>query len=329
MREITYRQAVNEALLEEMERDEKVYLWGEDVAQDCWGTHTGLVEKFGTERVRETAIHEDAIIGAAVGAGLGGYRVIADIMFSDFLFCGGDEFFNQAAKWRVHNGFQSNVPIVIKTTIGGYSNYGAVHSQCLEGLPWHTPGIKIALPATPADAKGLLKSAIRDNNPVLYLIHRKLLNTKGEIPPGEHMVPLGVADIKREGGDVTVVATSFMVTKALQVADQLHEKGISMEIIDPRTLEPLDIDTIIGSVKKTRRVVIVDEDVSRCGPTAEIAMQIIEKASDSLATPIKRVATGNMPIPQGFMEQYVLPQNQDIADAVGAVLELDEQLAVV
>jgi pyruvate/2-oxoglutarate/acetoin dehydrogenase E1 component len=328
MREITYRQAMTEALFEEMERDGKVILWGEDVAQDCWGINTGLAEKFGNERICETAIHEDAIIGAAVGAGLGGYRVIADIMFADFLLCAGDEFFNQVAKWRIHNGAQSNIPIVIKVAIGGYSKYGAIHSQCLEGLAMHTPGVKIALPATPADAKGLLKAAIRDNNPVVFLFHKKLLDVKGKVPQGEHIVPLGVADIKRKGSDVTVVATSFMVTKALQVADQLHEKGISVEIIDPRTLEPLDIDTIVTSVKKTRRAVIVDEDVSRCGPTAEIAMQIMERASDSLATPIRRVAAANMPVPQGFMEQYVLPQNQDIADAIGTVLGLKKQLVV-
>ena len=328
MREITYREAINEALFEEMERDEKVFLWGEDVGQDCWGVNTGLVQKFGTERVRETAIHEDAIIGAAVGAGLGGYRIIADIMFGDFLLCAGDEFFNQVAKWRIHNGAQRNIPIVVKAAIGGYSKFGAIHSQCLEGLALHTPGVKIALPATPADAKGLLKAAIRDNNPVLYLFHKKLLKVKGEVPQGEHIVPLGVADIKKEGSDVTVIATSLMVTKALQVADQLNEKGISAEIIDPRTLEPLDIAAIIDSVKKTRRAVIVDEDVSRCGPAAEIAMQIAERAGDYLAIPVKRVAAANMPLPQGFMEQYVLPQNQDIADAIGAVMGLKEHLAV-
>ncbi len=323
MREITYRQAINEALYEEMSRDNKVYLWGEDVCQGSgWGTHNSLAEEFGTERVRETAIHEDAIVGAAVGAGLGGYRIIADIMFVDFLLCAGDEFFNQAAKWRVHNGFQSNIPIVIKAAIGGYAHSGAVHSQCFEGLAMHTPGVKIALPATPADAKGLLKAAIRDNNPVLYLFHKKLLDATGEVPEGEHVVPLGAADIKREGSDVTVVATSFMVTKALQVADELHEKGISLEVIDPRTLEPFDIDTVITSVKKTKRAVIVDEDVSRCGPAAEIAMQIMERAHDCLASPIKRVAAANMPLPGGYLEQYALPQNQDISAAVETVLGL-------
>ena len=184
---------------------------------------------------------------------------------------------------------------------------------------WHRPGLKIALPSTPYDAKGLLKTAIRDNNPVIYFFHKNLLETKGEVPEEEYTIPLGEADIKREGSDVTVVAISYMVKMALDIADQLQEKGISIEVVDLRTLEPLDIDTVVASVKKTRRVVIVDEDVSRCGVTSEIGMQIMERAFDYLDAPVQRVAAANLPIPAGVLEQYVLPQPQDIVQAIAQI----------
>ena len=328
MREIIYQQAINEALHEEMARDETVLLWGEDIYQDIWGTHAGLFDKFGPERLRDTAISETAIVGAAVGAALCGYRPIADIMFSDFLVIAADETLNHAARWRFENGGEAMVPMVIKTAIGGYGRNGPCHSQCTEGFVWHAPGLKIAIPSTPYDAKGLLKTAIRDNNPVVYFFHKLLLGAKGEVPEEEYTIPLGVADIKREGKDVTVVATSLMVKMALDVASQLQEKEISIEVVDPRTLEPLDIDTIVASVKKTKHVVIVDEDVLRCGVTGEIGMQIMENAFDFLDAPIQRVAAANMPIAGAFMEQYVLPQPQDIADAIGAVLGLKERLSV-
>lgn len=326
MREITYRKAINEALHEEMARDDTVLIWGESICQDLWGTHEGLIARFGKERIRDTAISEAAIVGAAVGAAVAGYRPVADIMFGDFLFCACDETLNHAATHRFANGGKAEVPLVIKAAIGGYTGGGPMHSQCPEAFVWHRPGLKIALPSTPYDAKGLLKTAIRDNNPVVYYFHKLLLDTKGEVPDGEYTIPLGVADIKREGSDVTVVATAYMVKLALDVANQLQKKGISIEVIDPRTLEPFDIDSIIASVKKTRRVVIVDEDVKRCGVTSEIGMQIVEKAFDSLDAPIQRVAAANLPIPAAFLEQYVLPQPQDIADAVGAVLGTKESL---
>lgn len=328
MREITYRQAINEALHEEMARDETVFIMGEDVCRDNWDTHQGLVDRFGMERVRDTTISETAIIGAAVGAAIAGYRPIADIMHADFLFCATDETLNQAATHRFSNGGFAKVPMVIKTAMGGYSGGGPMHSQCPEGFLWHRPGLKIALPSTPYDAKGLLKAAIRDNNPVVYLFHKQLLNMKGVVPEDDYIVPLGTADIKRQGEHVTIVATAYMVTMALVVANYLETKGISIEVVDLRTLEPLDIDTIINSVKKTRRVVIVDEDVLRCGVTAELGMQIMEKAFDSLASPIQRVAAANLPIPAGYLEHYVLPQPQDIANAVGAVFDLKEQLSI-
>lgn len=328
MREITYQQAINEALHEEMARDETVLLWGEDIYQDIWGTHTGLFDKIGVERLRDTAISEDAIVGAAVGAALSGYRPIADIMFSDFLIIAGDETLNHAARWRFENGGKATVPMVIKTAIGGYGRNGPCHSQCTEGFVWHAPGLKIAIPSNPYDAKGLLKTAIRDNNPVVYFFHKLLLGAKGEVPEEEYTIPFGIADIKREGKDVTIIATALMVKMSLDVASQLEEKGISIEVVDLRTLEPLDIDTIVASVKKTKRVVIVDEDTMRCGVTGEIGMQIVENAFDFLDAPIQRVAAANLPIAGGFMEQYVLPQPQKIADAVGAVLGLKERLSI-
>ncbi len=328
MRTISYRQAINEALTEEMERDDAVFILGEDVCQDQWQTHSGLVEKFGKERVRDTAISENAIIGAAVGAALAGYRPIADIMFADFLFCAADETLNQAATHRFSNGGITRVPMVIKTAMGGYSSGGPMHSQCPEAFLWHRPGLKIVLPSTPYDAKGLLKTAIRDNNPVVYLFHKMLLESTGEVPENEYTIPLGLADVKKTGSDVTVIATAYMVKIVMDVVKQLESRNISTEVIDLRSLEPLDIDTIITSVKKTGRVVIVDEDLARCGVTGEIGLQILEKAFKYLASPIRRVAAKNIPIPAGCLEKEVLPKAQDIADAIGLVLGLKENLIV-
>jgi pyruvate/2-oxoglutarate/acetoin dehydrogenase E1 component len=328
LREITYRQAINEALHEEMERDESVFILGESVCREQWDTHQGLVQRFGRARIRDTAISEAAIVGAAVGAALAGYRPIADIMFSDFLFCAADETLNQAATHRFSNGGKTSVPMVIKTAIGGYGSGGPMHSQCPEGFLWHRPGLKIAMPSTSYDAKGLLKAAIRDNNPVVFLFHKLLLDAKGEVPEDEYVVPLGSADIKREGSDVTVVATSYMVRMALDVADRLESDGISTEVVDIRTLEPLDLGTIVESVEKTGRVVVVDEDVSRCGVTAEIALRIMEAVSRPLLGPVKRVAAANLPIPAGHLERSVLPKPQDIADAIGTLMGVDGRLVV-
>jgi acetoin:2,6-dichlorophenolindophenol oxidoreductase subunit beta len=328
LREITYRQAINEALHEEMARDPSVFILGEDVCQDTWDTHSGLVQRFGMDRVRDTAISESAIIGASVGAALAGYRPIADIMFADFLFCAADETLNQAATHRFSNGGKTRVPVVIKTAIGGYGSGGPMHSQCPEGFLWHRPGLKIALPSTPYDAKGLLKSAIRDNNPVVYLFHKLLMDVQGGVPDEEYLVALGVADVRTTGSDVTIVATSYMVPMALQVATELEKTGISLEVVDLRCLEPLDLGTVLDSVRKTGRVVIVDEDLSRCGVAAEIAMQITEASFDSLLRPVKRVAAANFPIPAGHLELSVLPKPQDIADAVGSVLGLAQRLTV-
>jgi len=318
MKEIPYILAITEALAEEMERDESVFIIGEDVQAGAFGASRGLVQKFGPERVMDTPLSETAVAGAAIGAAMAGYRPVADFMFADFMWCCADEVFLKAAKWHFIHGGKVNLPVVLFANIGGYARVGPEHSQCPESVVMHTPGLKLVVPSTPYDAKGLLKTAIRDNNPVVFFYHKRLLGLQGEIPDEEYTIPFGKADIKREGNDVTVVATAYMVQLALQVANELEGK-VSIEVVDPRTLEPLDIDTIIDSVKKTGRVVIVDEDTRRCGVSSEIGMQIMEKAFDSLDAPIQRVGAADLPIAGGLMEQYVLPQPKDIVDAIEAV----------
>ena len=320
MREIMYMEALNEAIAEEMRRDETVFVLGEGVQGGAFlVTGMGLVQTFGPDRVMDTPLSETAIAGAAVGAAMAGYRPIADLMFADFMYICGDEVFNKAAKWRFVHGGKMKLPLVFFAAIGGYGSYGSEHSQCPESIVLHNPGLKLVLPSTPYDGKGLLKTAIRDDNPVVFLFHKQLLGSMGEVPEEEYTIPFGVADIKREGKDVTVVATSYQVKLALDVAKEL-EGRISVEVIDPRTLEPLDIDTILNSVKKTGRVVIVDEDTKRCGVTCEIAMQIMEKGFDLLDAPIQRVAAANYPIPAGPMEKCVLPQPSDIVAAIEKVM---------
>ncbi|MBL7203203.1 MAG: alpha-ketoacid dehydrogenase subunit beta [Desulfobacteraceae bacterium] len=327
MREIMYLAAINEAMKEEMARDETVYYIGEDCSQDIWGTSEGLYEKFGKERVRDTAISEAAIIGSSVGAALAGYRPVANMMFADFAICGADELLHKAAKWRFTHGGKVTIPLVIRAPVGGYSKIGPEHSQCPESLYMRTPGLKIAIPSTPYDAKGLLKTAIRDNNPVIYMEHKNLLGHTGPVPEEEYLVPFGVADVKREGSDVTVVAIGFMVFLMMEVADVLQQDyDVSVEIIDPRTLEPLDLDTILASVKKTKHLVVVDEDTSRCSAAAEIGMLVMENTFDYLDAPIKRVAAANYPIPGGYLEQFALPQPQDMADAIADVLGKEDGL---
>ena len=318
MKEIAYIQAINEALAEEMERDETVFVIGEDVQAGAFMASTGLVQKFGPERVMDTPLSETAVAGSCVGAAMAGYRPVADFMFADFMFIAANEIINNAAKWHFIHGGKVDLPLVFLACIGGGARLGPEHSQCPESLIMHTPGLKLALPSSPYDAKGLLKTAIRDNNPVVFFYHKRLLGARGEVPEEEYTVPFGVADVKKEGKDVTVVATSYMVKHALDVAKELEGK-VSVEVVDPRTLEPLDIDTIVASVTKTGRVVIVDEDTLRCSVSAEIGMQIMEKAFDSLDAPIQRVGAANLPIAGGLMEQYVLPQPKDIVAAIEAV----------
>jgi acetoin:2,6-dichlorophenolindophenol oxidoreductase subunit beta len=324
MREIAFWQAINEGLAEEMARDETVFLMGECLRGGLFGTTNGLVNRFGKERVLDTAISECVIGGAPVGAAIAGYRPVADLMFSDFFLIAADEMCNKAAKWRFCHGGKAKLPIVYMSSTGGYMGSDAEHSQCNESLIMHTPGLKLVLPSTAYDAKGLLKTAIRDDNPVVFLYHKQLLGIKGNVPEEEYTIPFGVADIKRKGNDVTVVATGYMVSMVMNVANHVQQKGVSVEVIDPRTLEPLDIETIVASVKKTGRVIIVDEDTKRCGVTGEIAMQIMEHAFDSLDAPIKRIAAANFPIPANkSLEAHVMPQVNDIVAAIQAVTGKD------
>ena len=268
MREISYRDALREALREEMQRDPTVFLLGEDIGR-YWGgafkVTKGLAEEFGDERVRDTPISESAIIGAAVGAAITGMRPVAEIMFGDLTTLAMDQIVNQAAKIRYMFGGQAKVPLVIRTPFGGGVNIAAHHSQCLEALFMHIPGLQVAVPSTPYDAKGLLKTAIRNDNPVIFCEHKLLYPITGPVPEEEYTLPFGEANIKREGSDVTIIATLYMVHKALNAAEKLEEEGISAEVVDPRTLVPLDKETIINSVKKTGRVVIVTEDCRTAG----------------------------------------------------------------
>ena len=319
MREIRYIQAMNEALSEEMERDENIFIIGEDVQAGTFGASRGLVQKFGPERIMDTPLSETAVAGAAIGAAMCGLRPVADIMFGDFMFIAGNEIINNAAKWHFMHGGKVDLPLVILACIGGGARLGPEHSQSPESVFWHTSGLKVVIPTDPYSVKGLLKTSIRDNNPVIFFYHKRLLGLKSDVPEEEYTVPFGVADIKREGTDVTVIAVSNMVQLSLQVAEELKEK-VSVEVIDPRTLEPFDIDTIVESVKKTGRVVIVDEDAKRCGVTAEIGMQIMERAFDSLDAPIERVASADLPIAGAYMEQYIIPQPKDIVAAIEKVM---------
>jgi pyruvate/2-oxoglutarate/acetoin dehydrogenase E1 component len=320
MHEITYRDAINEALREELDKDERVFLLGEDI-QDPWmGTYNvtkGLSTDYGVERIRNTPISEAAIVGAAVGAALTGMRPVAEIMYIDFMTIAMDQTINQAAKIRYMSGGQVKVPLVIRTQGGAGRSLGAQHSNSLEAWFVHTPGLYVVMPSTPYDAKGLLKTAIRDDNPVIFIEHKMLYSLKGEVPEEEYLIPLGKADIKRKGKDVTIIATSRMVQAALEAASTLSGMGYEAEVIDPRTLVPLDEETILESVARTTRLVIVHEAVERCGWGAEIAALVADKAIGYLDAPIKRVAAKNSPV--GFsptFEKYIIPGSEDIVSTV-------------
>lgn len=324
MRKITYREALREALREEMQRDPTVFLLGEDIGK-YWGgafkVTEGLAEEFGEERVRDTPISESAIIGTGVGAAITGMRPVAEIMFGDLTALAMDQIANQAAKIRYMFGGQAKCPLVIRTPFGAGVNIASHHSQSLEAWFMHVPGLYVAVPSTPYDAKGLLKSAIRGNNPVVFCEHKLLYPVEGEVPEEEYTIPFGVADVKREGADATIVATLYMVHKALKAAETLENEGISVEIVDPRTLTPLDRQAIIKSVKKTGRLIVVSEDCKTAGVSAEIAAIVAEEAIDYLDSPIKRVAEPDTPIPfSPPLEQYVIPDEKAIVKAVKEVV---------
>ena len=324
MRKVTYRDALREALREEMARDPSVFLLGEDIGR-CWGgafkVTEGLAEEFGEERVRDTPISESAIVGAGVGAAITGMRPVVEIMFGDLTSLAMDQIANQAAKIRYMFGGQAACPLVIRTPFGAGVNIAAHHSQSLEAWFMHVPGLYVAVPSTPYDAKGLLKAAIRGDNPILFCEHKLLYPMEGEVPEEEYTVPFGTADIKKEGSDVTIVATLYMVHLALRAAEVLEKQGVNVEVVDPRTLTPLDKQAIIRSVKKTGRIVIVSEDCKTAGVSAEIAASIAEEALDYLDAPIKRLAEPDTPIPfSPTLEQYVIPNEKSIVRAVKEVL---------
>jgi pyruvate/2-oxoglutarate/acetoin dehydrogenase E1 component len=321
VREIQYREAIREALREELLRDEAVVLIGEELIDPWGGTFgvtKGLSTEFGLGRIRNTPISEAAIVGCAVGAALVGMRPVAEIMFLDFIATAMDQVANQAAKIRYMSGGQVNVPLVIRTAGGSGRASAAQHSQSLEAWFVHVPGLKVVMPSTPYDAKGLLKSAIRDPDPVLFIEHKMMYNNKGPVPEEEYLISLGVADVKRPGRDLTVVATSRMVPRALAVAEKLAQDGdLDVEVIDPRTLVPLDQNTIVDSVKKTHRLVIVHEAVERGGFGAEIASLVGTAAFTYLDAPIMRVAAANTPVPFApQLEEYLVPDEGRIERAI-------------
>lgn len=322
MRELTYGQAIREALAEEMRRDPRVFIIGEDVAEagTVFRVLAGLVEEFGPQRVIDTPISEAGIAGVGVGAAMTGMRPVVDIMFGDFITLAMDQIVNQAAKVHYMSGGRLTVPLVIRTTLGATRRSAAQHSQSLHAWVSHIPGLKVVLPATPYDAKGLLKSAIRDENPVVFFEDKMMYQLKGPVPEGEYTIPLGVADVKREGTDLTVVATSSMVHVALGAARALADAGISVEVIDPRTTFPLDATALIASAVKTGRVIVLDEGYARYGVTGEIAAVIADGAFDSLDAPVKRIGAMDVPVPfSPVLEDLTVP-TQDAVVAMAKTL---------
>ncbi len=323
MPEVTFVEALRTTLEEEMRRDPSLMLIGEDIGRygGIFGVTKGLLDKFGPQRVRSTPISESAIIGSALGAAMTGTRTVAELMYVDFTTCAMDQIVNQVAKMHYMSGGNLRIPLVIRTQGGGGRGNAAQHSQNLEAWFLHVPGIKIAMPSTPADAKGLLTAAIRDGNPVLFIEHKLLYATRGEVPDGEHLVALGQADVKRAGKDVTILTISHMVLRALLAAERLAGEGIDAEVIDLRTLTPLDLPAILRSVRKTNRAVVAHEACKQGGFGAELAARIQEEAFDDLDAPIQRVGALDVPIPYSKpMEDHVLPDEQRIVSAVKRVV---------
>ncbi len=315
VRELTFAEAIREALAEEMRRDPHVFIIGEDVAEagTPFKVLSGLVEEFGKDRVIDTPISEAGFCGVGVGAAMTGMRPVVDIMFGDFLTLAMDQIVNQAAKVRYMSGGKLHVPIVFRTTLGATRRSAAQHSQSLHAWVSHIPGLKVVLPSTPYDAKGLLKTAIRDEDPVVFFEDKMMYKLKGPVPAEEYTIPFGVADIKRAGKDITIVATSSMVQVALGAADKLAEIGISAEVIDPRTTFPLDKQTLIESAKKTSRALVVDEGYERYGVTAEIASVIADGAFYYLDAPVKRLGAMDVPVPfSPALEDLTVPTEQSV-----------------
>jgi pyruvate/2-oxoglutarate/acetoin dehydrogenase E1 component len=322
MPKLTMRDAIREALHEEMEKDDTIIVLGEDVIAHGgpYAVTRGIAEKF-PGRIRQTPISEAGIVGTALGAALCGMRPVAEIMYVDFITCAMDEVVNQMAKVRYMFGGQTDVPVVLRLPSGSARLIAAQHSQCLEAWFMHVPGLQVVVPSTPYDAKGLMKTALRGKDPVLFIEYKRLYTMEGEVPEGDYAIPFGQADVKREGKDVTIVASGPMVGKALEAADTLAQDGIDVEVIDPRTLVPLDKATLFASVEKTNRIIVTDEEVKRGGCSAEIAALIAEECFDVLDAPVKRVAAADVPMPfSPALEQLVVPKAEHLVAAVRALL---------
>jgi pyruvate/2-oxoglutarate/acetoin dehydrogenase E1 component len=322
VRELTMAEAVREAISEEMRRDPTVFVMGEDVAEagTPFKVLSGMVEEFGKSRVIDTPISEPGFTGIGVGAAMTGLRPVVDIMFGDFLTLVMDQLVNQAAKVHYMSGGAWKVPMVLRTTLGASRRSAAQHSQSLQAWLSHVPGLKVAMPSTPYDAKGLMKTAIRDDNPVIFFEDKMMFRLKGPVPVEDYTIPFGLADIKREGEDITIVATSSMVQVALGAAKQLEEVGISAEVVDPRTTWPLDEKTLIESAKKTSRVIVMDEGYEKYGVTAEIASVIATGAFYDLDAPVKRIAAMHVPIPfSPPLEDATIPTEKTVVEAARAM----------
>lgn len=320
MREITFREAIREALIEEMQRSPDMIIMGEDIVPGSFGIHTGLGEMF-PGRLLETPISEAAIVGTALGVAMTGGPVIAEIMYSDFMAVCMDEIVNQAAKIRYMTGGQARVKLVVRSPIGMTRGVAAQHSQSLEAWFAHVPGLYVAMPSTPADAKGLLKTALRGEDPVIFFEHKLLYGVKGPVPEGDHLVAFGSAAVVREGADLTVVATGLMVSKALEAAERLAQAGIALEIVDPRTVSPIDYETIFRSVDKTARALVVTEATLACSVASEIAASIGERRFYSLDGPVRRIGSPFVPKPSTpVLEKLAYPSTDDIVRVAGEML---------
>lgn len=316
---ITYSQALNDALREEMRADPRVFVMGEDIGAygGVFRVTKDLLAEFGPQRVIDTPISEAGFVGLAIGAAMMGMRPVVELMFMDFALVAADQILNQAAKMRYMSGGKVSVPMVIRAQQGGGRGNGAQHSQSFEAWFAHTPGLKVVAPSTPYDAKGLLKSAIRDGNPIMFIEHKLLYNTKGEVPESDYHIPLGKADVKRVGRDITLVSYSRSLLHTLEAAETLSQRGIEAEVIDLRTIEPLDMHTILESIRGTARLLVIHEAHSNCGVGAEIIARVYEQAPDALVTPARRLGAKHVPIPVAEpLENAVLPQPADIVRLV-------------
>jgi pyruvate/2-oxoglutarate/acetoin dehydrogenase E1 component len=319
MVEMTYVDAIKSAIQQEMRADEKVFMVGQDIRGAIYPHSKGLVQEFGEDRIIDTPMSEFGMFGTGFGAALAGYRPIVDFMFGACTFAAGEQLLIQLGQQYFLHGSKTPVPLTIMGAAGTGKRLANDHAYIPRGELLHRPGLKYVFPSTPADAKGLMASAIRDNNPVFFYYHYDLLMDRGEVPEGEHYVPLGSADVKREGSDITILANGLMYKHAMQVADKL-EGEISVEVVDPRSFEPFDLDTLMKSLEKTNHLVIVDEDHARCGFASEVMAQVFEHGFDLLDAPVERVCIDNVPIPGGYMEPTVVPTPEKVEAAVRRVL---------